>query len=389
MIAVGLMAGTSLDGIDVALVEIVPRGPSYGVNLVRFATVPFAADVERRLRAAVAPGLPSPQETAALDADVGAAFGDAALAVAAEVPPAFVASHGVTLFHDGVAHRTVQIGDPYAIRERIGATVLWDFRRADCAAGGHGAPLVPYVDALLLSSAGHRAVLNLGGIANVTLLAPGAAPADALAWDVGPANMLVDGFVRDRTGGRERCDRDGVYALRGAPNAEAVAAMLCDPYFAAAPPKSTGRERFGDGFAREHAALLAPLSLEDGCATLTALSAAAIARDLGARVPPGGEVLVAGGGRHNRALMQMLRASLAPRSVEPVERAGMDGDAKEAVAFAVLGYELLRERPAGLPAVTGARAPALLGAIAPHRLAALLERVAEEVRAAGRQRRQA
>ncbi len=267
--------------------------------------------------------------------------------------------------------------------------MLWDFRRADCAAGGHGAPLVPYVDALLLSSSRYRAVSNLGGIANVTLLEPGATPADARAWDVGPGNMLIDGFVRDRTGGRERCDRDGAHALRGATNAEAVAAMLRDPYFAATPPKSTGRERFGDAFLAHYATLLGPLSLEDGCATLTALSAAAIARDLGARVPPGGEVLVAGGGRRNRALMQMLRASLAPRSVEPVERAGMDGDAKEAVAFAVLGYELLRERPAGLPAVTGARAPAVLGAIAPLRLAALLERVAEEVRAAGRQRRQA
>ena len=191
MRAAGLMSGTSLDGIDVAYLDIVPRGRGYAIELVRFATVPFAAELSRRLHAALPPGAPALAEIAALDAELGAAFGTALQTVVRDDALDFAGSHGLTLFHDGARRRSWQIGDAFALRERAGVTVAFDFRRADCAAGGHGAPLVPYVDALLFGDGAETTVaLNLGGIANVTLLPPGAAAADVRGWDTGPANVL-------------------------------------------------------------------------------------------------------------------------------------------------------------------------------------------------------
>jgi anhydro-N-acetylmuramic acid kinase len=380
------MSGTSLDGIDAALLDIAPTRSGYAVRLVRALTVPFAADAAGRLRAALPPAQPAVQVVSALDAEMGVALGDAARDVAAGAPVDYVASHGLTLLHEPVAARTWQIGDPFAIRERVRATVLYDFRRADCAVGGQGAPLVPFADALLLASPQRfRVALNLGGIANVTLLAPGSAPSDAVAWDTGPANLLIDAFVRRRTSRRESCDRDGAHARAGAASNQLVRRLLADPYFALAPPKSTGRERFGDAFLAEHADALDALSLDDGCATLTALSAESIATAIRDAAPAGSEVVVSGGGARNPALMDALRARLPAFGLATSAAYGVDPDFKEAIAFAVLGYELLRGRPAGLPGVTGARSAALLGAIAPVELDALLRRRDEEVRAASEQ----
>jgi anhydro-N-acetylmuramic acid kinase len=214
--AIGLMSGTSLDGIDAALVDLRPRGGGFAVRLERFMTVPFEREVRERLLGALAPNEPSPQILTYLDADLGRRFARAALTVAAGATVDFVASHGLTAYHAGEVRRTLQIGDPYVIRDALGATVVFDFRRADCAAGGNGAPLVPYVDALLLSSSErHTVALNLGGIANVTVLRRGAGPQAATAWDTGPGNMLLDAFVRARTAGAEDFDRDGAYAARG------------------------------------------------------------------------------------------------------------------------------------------------------------------------------
>lgn len=383
MLAVGLMSGTSLDGVDAALVRIAPAGVGYAIEVVRSRTVPFAADLERRVRAALPPNDPAPRDVAALDAELGAAFGEAACAVAGAAEIGFVASHGLTLFHDGDARLTSQIGDPFAIRERAAATVIADFRRADCAAGGQGAPLVPYVDALLFSEPDrHRVALNIGGIANVTVLQPDASPADVLGWDAGPGNILLDAFMRRRTGGRENCDRDGRHAANGTVDAAALEAMLRDPFFAAPPPKSTGRERFGETFLRAHAGVLDRLSLEDGCATLAAFTASAIAAALRSHLPAGAEVVVSGGGAENPAILGALEAALSPARIVRSDALGVDARSKEAVAFVVLGYELLRGRPAGLPKVTGARRPSLLGSIAPHDLHALLGRIEEEVLAA-------
>jgi anhydro-N-acetylmuramic acid kinase len=380
MFAVGLMCGTSLDGIDAALVSLRPRGAGYAIELQRFSTEPFSDELRERLVRALPPHEPSPGEIAALEMEVGTAFGAAAAGVAASAPVDFVASHGVTLFHDGAARRTFQIGDPYAIRERTRATVVFDFRRADCAAGGQGAPLVPYADALLLGSAERTAIaLNIGGIANLTLLPRGAALESVRAWDTGPGNIVLDAFVAART--RERCDRGGARAARGTVSPAALDELLRDPYFAALPPKTTGRERFGPAFLAEHAAALAELSIDDGCATLAALTVETIAAEI-ERADAEAGVFVSGGGVHNTHLMRRLSERLGPRRrVASSQAAGIDPDAKEALAFAVLGYEALRGRPAGLPRVTGARSAAVLGAIAPHGLRELLVKMDAELAA--------
>ncbi|HEY0798286.1 MAG TPA: anhydro-N-acetylmuramic acid kinase, partial [Candidatus Baltobacteraceae bacterium] len=281
MLAVGLMSGTSLDGIDVALVAVRPQGAGYACELLRSRTVPFGAALRRELFAALPPNVPAPATVAKLDADFGRASGAAVLSVVGDAPVDYIASHGLTLFHDGAARLSVQIGDPFVIRECAGATVIADFRRGDCAAGGEGAPLVPYVDALLLASDRIATVaLNLGGIANLTLIPRGATALDVRAWDCGPGNMLVDGLVRERTRDAEHYDRAGRYARAGNIERQLLESMMADPYFAQAPPKSTGREYFGEPFLARHARALQALTLEDGCATLLALTVETIARDI-------------------------------------------------------------------------------------------------------------
>jgi anhydro-N-acetylmuramic acid kinase len=383
MLAVGLMSGTSLDGIDAALVSLHPRGEEYAFELLRFTTTPFESRFVERLLAALPPHAPPPAELAALDELLGEAFGDAVRAVAGDVPLDFVASHGLTLFHDGPAHRTLQIGDPYRIRERARATVVCDFRRADCAAGGEGAPLVPFADALLFGgTAQGTAALNLGGIANATLVPGTATPGPVRAWDTGPGNILLDAFVRERTGGARRYDSGGELAARGRADPVLLAVLLEDPYFRRTPPKSTGREHFGSAFLEGHAPALAALSLEDGAATFAALTARSVAADIAAYAPAGARVVVSGGGARNATLLALLRAALGERhEVLGSEVLGIDPDAKEALAFTLLGYETLRGRRAGLPSVTGAAFAALLGAIVPYELAALLAKIAGEVAA--------
>ncbi|MBV9233458.1 MAG: anhydro-N-acetylmuramic acid kinase, partial [Candidatus Eremiobacteraeota bacterium] len=200
MIALGVMSGTSLDGVDAALVEIVPAGNAYRLDLLQFLTTPYDADLRRDLQHALPPNTGSVAAVAQLHHALGAAYARAARQLAKARQLDFVASHGQTMWHDGPAHVTLQIGDPFILRESLQATICYDFRSADCAAGGQGAPLVAYADALLLQSAREdRAAVNLGGIANVTLLRKGSAPNDAVAFDTGPANMLLDALVQERT----------------------------------------------------------------------------------------------------------------------------------------------------------------------------------------------
>jgi anhydro-N-acetylmuramic acid kinase len=379
VIAVGLMSGTSLDGVDAALVRIVPRAKSYDVELLRFATTPYEPRLRDELLAALPPNAGSTAAVARLHHAVGGAFAAAALAVAGEERPVFVASHGQTLWHAGAAGATLQVGDPFVIREAIGATVCADFRSADCAAGGQGAPLVARIDALLLAdSKEDRVALNLGGIANVTLLRKGAPPDAAIAFDTGPANVLLDAFVAARTGGRMQFDAGGELARRGRVAEDLLAAMLADDYFVALPPKSTGRERFGAHFLEKHAGHLANMSTEDGAATLAELTAASVAGAIRSTGMNSARVIVSGGGAHNRALLDRLAHRLEPAVVEPSGAYGLPVDAKEAIAFAVLGYETLRERAANVPAATGARRAVVLGAIAPHDLRRLLAEVDRE-----------
>lgn len=379
MLAIGLMSGTSLDGVDAALVRIVPRGASYSLDLLAFATTPFDDDLHRLLLAAVPPNAGNARELAALHRALGFAFARAARVVAGALAIDFIASHGQTIYHDGGAHQSMQLADPFVIREALNATVCFDFRSADCAVGGHGAPLVPYVDALMLASDDEdRVALNIGGIANVTALPRRLEANDVVAFDSGPGVMLVDAFVRARTNGAMRMDEDGALATAGTVDERALARMLRDPYFAQPPPKSTGRERFGTQFLDAHNEALSHLSTEDGAATLTELTARTIAAAIETLGLAESRVLCSGGGAHNLALTGALARLLPASRIESSEVAGLPVDAKEAIAFAIMGYETLRERAANVPRVTGASRAVPLGAIAPHGLRALLAEVEVE-----------
>jgi anhydro-N-acetylmuramic acid kinase len=381
VIAIGLMSGTSLDGVDAVLVRIRPHRRSYTVDVLNFVTCPFEDGLLGRLRAALPPNAGSVADVALLHHDLGVAFSRAAELAMADTPVDYVASHGQTIWHAGERHVTLQIGDPFIIREAMKATVCYDFRSADCAAGGHGAPLVPYVDALLLGSDEEdRVAVNIGGIANLTVIPRGAGPYDVLAFDSGPGNMLIDAFVRSRTNGDMSFDRDGALGAGGNVNNAALESMLSDTYFALAPPKSTGRERFGAQFLEAHAKHLDALSLEDGAATLTALTAQSVASAIASVAPQRAHVLVSGGGAHNRTLMSGIAERLPQMRVERSDVMDFHADAKEAIAFALLGYETLRGRAANVPRATGARRPVPLGSIAPYDLHSLLGKVQVECR---------
>ena len=381
MIAIGLMSGTSLDGVDAALVKILPRARGYAVELLGFEARPFDGQLLSALHAALPPNDGSVALVAALHHALGRAYADAARAMADGNSPRFVASHGQTVWHDGPRHVTLQLGDAFAIREAVGATVCYDFRSADCAAGGHGAPLVPYVDALFFASDEEdRVAVNLGGIANITLLRRGASLHEATAFDTGPANMLLDAFVRERTRDERRYDRDGALAAAGQVDGELLATMLADDYFAQPPPKSTGREHFGAHFLARYGERLGRLRVEDGAATLTELTATSLADAILSAGFTGARVIVSGGGARNRTLLARLAARLAPARVETSDAMGIPAQAKEAIAFAVLGYETLRGRASNVPRATGAARAVPLGAIAPYSLHELLAEVERECR---------
>ena len=248
--------------------------------------------------------------------------------------------------------------------------MIYDFRRADCALGGQGAPLVPYVDALLFGG-GPFVALNIGGISNVSVI--GQTVGGVSGWDTGPGNILIDAFVRMKTGGEHEYDPGGSNAARGTPDQARLGKMLRDEYFDREPPKSTGRELFGARYLANND--LFSLSLEDGCATLTELTVRTIAASIRRCGAAANRVIVSGGGADNPTLMRLLRTALPESTVVRSDDFGIDGQFKEAIAFAVLGLETLRGRPSSLPAVTGAIAPAVLGSIVPYALEALVAKV--------------
>jgi anhydro-N-acetylmuramic acid kinase len=372
MLIAGVLSGTSLDGIDVALCEVRPRGDGIAVACEGFATIPFDEGLRARILAAYPPAPIGALELSALHAAIGEAFGDAVRSVAGARSLDAVGSHGVTLAHDGAAHHTLQLGDAFRIRERTSATVVYDFRSADTAAGGTGAPIVPFVDGLLFAHLAPCVALNLGGIANLTVLPEG------IAFDSGPANLPIDTYVARRTAGAQRYDRDGALARGGTADPALLARLLEDPYFHTRPPKSTGREEFGAPYVQRWAAELDALPFPAAVATLTALCARSVAGAVRAAAPRARLVIARGGGARNPALVEALRHSLPELEVRGSEEFGVDPDAKEALAFAVLAHAALRGRAAGMPAVTGARGARLLGAIAPHDLNAVLARLRAE-----------
>ena len=365
----GAISGTSLDGIDVAICDVVANGEGVSVHCNRFATIAFDDALRARILAAYPPAPAGALEVSALHAAVGEAFGNAIAGVATGTVLDAVASHGLTLAHDNVSRHTLQIGDAFRIRERVNATVIYDFRSADTAAGGTGAPLVPFVDALLFGSHAPCAALNLGGIANMTILPEG------IAFDSGPANLPIDTYVATRTEGAQRYDRDGRLGLAGTVDSAILAGMLDDPYYREPLPKTTGREQYGAPFIARRRAELDALPLEDAVATLTALTVHTVTDAFRTAAPRAELLIVSGGGARNPAIVGGLRTLLGSVRVVISDEFGVDADAKEAIAFAVLGYMTLRGRAAGLPRVTGAAGPRVLGAIAPYELQSLLARI--------------
>jgi anhydro-N-acetylmuramic acid kinase len=366
---IGLMSGTSADGIDAALVEWPDGAAVRPLRLLAYREEPIEPVLQDRIHRLAAGRLPAAdvlRELAALDVLLGERFAAAAAAVASEagVPLASVdaiASHGQTVAHHPELGATLQIGDPSRIAERSGVTTIADFRPRDLAAGGEGAPLAPFFHwAVLGEPSESRVVLNLGGIANVTWLPRGGDPHAVIAFDVGPANALIDAVVRALSDGRERIDRDGARARRGSLDAALLARLLDDEFLRRPPPKSTGRERYGlaegEALASEWRRLGRPV--DDLVATLVALTAESVARacrDFLGGAPD--RVLVSGGGAENPALM----------AVERVERAGVPAAAVEAMAFSLIGRNALLGIPNHLPRCTGARRAAVLGEIAPGR----------------------
>jgi anhydro-N-acetylmuramic acid kinase len=371
---IGLMSGTSADGVDAALVEWPDGSAARPFRLLAWREDPLPAELQARIHRLAAGRVAAGEalrELATLDVELGERFAAAAAAVAADAGLALaqldaVASHGQTVAHHPELRATLQIGDPSLIAERTGLTTVADFRPRDVAAGGEGAPLAPFFHhAVFGSDDESRLVLNLGGIANVTWLPRAAAPDDVIAFDVGPANALLDAVVQLQTGGRERCDRDGARAAAGRVDRKLLARLLDDAFLRRPPPKSTGRERYG---LAEAEALVAGWSGPDGdlLATLAAFSAEAVAaacRDFLGGAPQ--RVLVGGGGIRNRALIDALRAALGDVAVEPTDAAGVPSAAAEAMAFSLLGRNTLLGIPNHLPRTTGARGARVLGEIVP------------------------
>ncbi|HET9040995.1 MAG TPA: anhydro-N-acetylmuramic acid kinase [Gemmatimonadales bacterium] len=362
--AVGLMSGTSLDGMDAALVRL--HGPTHA-DLIAFVTRPYTGDERARLRAALAGGdAPSLARLHVALAEWAAEAVEAVLAQA-EVPASeigFIAFHGQTIWHEPPTV-TWQLGEPAVLAERFGVRVVSNFRARDLAAGGQGAPLVPMADVLLFASPdAPRVLLNLGGMANLTYVPRRSQEDGVLAFDTGPGVAIIDGVARqvDR---RRSYDRDGRLAAQGRPDEAALAGLLADPYFSAPPPKSTGRERFGDDYA---SALHARVPGADGVATAVELTARSVAVAVERWTPAGTEVVASGGGCHHPGLMSALERELGARGGHALRRFDdlfFPGDAKEAVAFALLGYLTLHGQPGNVPAATGAGGPRVLGSVTP------------------------
>ena len=382
-LAVGLMSGTSMDGVDAALVRIAGSPDHPRLRVLAFVNVPYARWLRQKLLDVAGGGSTDTGEVGRLNFLLGDVFAEAALRVCrrARVDPArlaFIGSHGQTIFHHrppsgGLRRRvlnsgaTLQIAEPAVITERTGVPVVADFRTADIAAGGQGAPLVPMVDYLLLRDARKGTVaLNLGGIANVTVIPPGAGSRDVLGFDTGPGNMVIDALVRHATKGRKSYDAGGRLAANGRVLEPLLAETLRLPFFRQRPPKSAGREQFGERFVIRHFLRQRRARVQDLLRTATELTARTVADALerfALRRVTIHRLIVSGGGVHNRLLVRRLGELLPSLEIRRSDEYGLPADAKEAIAFALLADRTLRGLPGNLPSVTGARRPVVLGKI--------------------------
>jgi anhydro-N-acetylmuramic acid kinase len=385
------MSGTSADGIDVALVHISERQrraaqPFPHAQLLNFAAFPYPPAVREAVLRLANGASTSTREISQLNFRLGELFAAAVLRACKKfrIPPrriALIGSHGQTIYHQGAptpflgarTSSTLQISEPSVIATRTGITTIADFRPADIAAGGQGAPLVPFVDYILYRDA-HlgRIALNIGGIANIAVIPARARPRDVIAFDTGPGNMIIDALVAHFTRGRLRFDRDSQLARHGHLQPEFLNELLAHPFFRKSPPKTAGREEFGAEYATRLIALAKRrrISPNDLIHTTTAFTAASIARAIQDFVFPrtlASELILAGGGARNPLLVAYLAALLPSLKIIPADALGIPADAKEAFAFAVLAYEAFHQRANNLPSATGARHPAVLGKISyPH-----------------------
>ncbi|MFQ5777168.1 MAG: anhydro-N-acetylmuramic acid kinase [Terriglobia bacterium] len=388
MLVVGLMSGTSADGIDVALARITGSGQRLRAHLENFCTFPYPTPVRRAiLRVANANRRPtlSVGEISQLNFLLGELFARTVRRAARRFRVSLgqidlIGSHGQTVYHQGAPElfagrrvaSTLQLGEPAVLVERTGIPVVADFRPRDIAAGGQGAPLVPFVDFLLYRhSRRGRVALNLGGIANVTVIPAGGRSEKVFAFDTGPGNMVIDAVVERVTRGRRHYDRGGALAARGQPLKAVVQRLLRHPYFRRSPPKSAGREQFGEAYAHQLLRELSGARAQDKVRTAAELTVESIAYAFKRFIVPRvaiHDVILSGGGARNSLLVQRLRARLAAQKFVSAGRLGVDEKAKEAFAFAVLAYQTWRGEPGTLPSATGARRSVVLGTIVPGRV---------------------
>jgi anhydro-N-acetylmuramic acid kinase len=363
-LAIGLMSGTSLDGMDAALVRL--DGPTHA-TLVDFVTRPYSDEEKALIRSALNGATAAALARLHVRVAEWAAEAVQTLLVQSSVPASdvsLIAFPGQTIWHEPPLV-SWQLGEPAVLAEKFGVRVVSGFRARDVAAGGQGAPLVPMADVLLFAAVdAPRILLNLGGMANLTYVERRAQEDGVLAFDTGPGVAIIDATARlvDR---RRSFDRDGKIAASGQANEIVLSELLADPYFGAAPPKSTGRERFGDDYAQ---ALFRRLPGPDAVATAVELTAQTVADAVSRWTPAGVEVVASGGGCHHPGLMAALERHLGLRGNHPLRRFDQlffPGDAKEAVAFALLGYLTLHGQPGNVPAATGAGGSRVLGAVTP------------------------
>jgi len=355
----GVMSGTSLDGIDVAIVDIV-RGR---VRTVGFTSTAYPA----RIREELLRWYREPVEierVSRLNFELGELYARAvADAVGRHGAVELIGCHGQTVYHSGGRH-TLQLGESAVLAERTGVPVVANFRARDIAAGGQGAPLVPLVDYLLFRHPRRtRVALNIGGIANIAVIPAGAKPEQVVAFDTGPGNMAIDALAREYSGGKLRYDRGGRIAVSGKIDHKLLDRLLSDAYYRRKPPKSAGREQYGSEFIARMKR--SGTGLVDLIATATVLTAATIAAAVRPNQTGATDLIVSGGGVHNPCIMAHLAALLPDIAISTSTDHGIDADAKEAVAFAVLARETWRRRPANLPSATGARRAVVLGDITP------------------------
>ncbi|GAB4218540.1 MAG: hypothetical protein OHK0012_28160 [Synechococcales cyanobacterium] len=377
MRVMGLMSGTSADGVDVAIVELFGRPPQVQWRLLFHQTRPFDAALQTEILACCDRVTGTVDRLCVLNGRIGEVFADAALdaIAAAGLTPAeidLIGSHGQTVWHQPQDHVSLQVGETAIIAERTGIPVIGNFRARDLACGGQGAPLVAYGDSLLFRDPQrYRAIQNIGGMANVTWLPPSHAPEDMVAFDTGPGNVLIDATARHLSQGRLSHDPQGSLAAQGRVDEALVQRWLGDPYFQLPPPKTTGREywfweKLGIPTVSGSENLSGDLSGPDLMASLTAFTARSIAQSYHTWLPRlPDEVIVSGGGSHNPTLLRQLQEALHPIPVVTSDHYGLPSAAREAVCFALLAYESYYRRPGTVPRATGATHAAILGHLTP------------------------